>query len=171
MRSILSLISLFLFVLIVSAPAQAQVEAGAAWQVLRYDISASVQADRSLSAHAVVSVRNVGRGAGARITLRISPKAEIKAAAFNDTVASFRPSQDERANQQKVEVTLASTIAPGDSFNSPAAFVTFKRKGAVSAPRGTKGLVGVGYQKESGRNCAPRGVMAASPLFSATGKV
>jgi hypothetical protein len=32
-------------------------------------------------------------------------------------VASFRPSQDERANQQKVEVTLASTIAPGDSFN------------------------------------------------------
>jgi tetratricopeptide (TPR) repeat protein len=117
MKSILSLIGLFLFVLVLSAPAQAQAEPGAAWQVLRYDISASVQADRSLSAHAVVSVRNIGRGAGARITLRISPKAEIKAAAVNDAVASFRPSQDERTSQQKVEVTLASTVAPGDTFN------------------------------------------------------
>lgn len=117
MKSILSLISLFFFLLIVSAPAQAQVEAGPVWQVLRYDISASVQADRSLSAHAVISVRNIGRGAGTRITLRISPKAEIKSAAVNDAVASFRPSQDERAGQQKIEVTLASAVAAGDTFN------------------------------------------------------
>ncbi|MBV9210638.1 MAG: hypothetical protein JOZ52_08420, partial [Acidobacteria bacterium] len=117
MKSILSLIGLFLILFVPTLPARAQVEASPVWQVLRYDITASVQADRSLSAHAVISVRNVGRGAGARITLRMSPKAVIKAATFNDAVASFRPSQDERANQQKVEVTLAQTISPGDTFN------------------------------------------------------
>ncbi len=116
MKSILSLIFLFVSLVALSASAQAQVEAVAAWQVLRYDITASIQPDRSLSAHAVVSVRNIGRGAGARITLRISPKAEIKAATFNDAVASFRPSQDERTNQQKVEITLASSVAPNDTF-------------------------------------------------------
>lgn len=116
MKSILSLIGLFLFAFALPASVQAQVEAGPAWQVLRYDITVSIQPDRSVSAHAVVGVRNIGRGAGTRITLRISPKAEIKAATFNDAVASFRPSQDERANQQKIEITLASSVAPNDTF-------------------------------------------------------
>jgi hypothetical protein len=117
MKSILSLIALFLFVFPLSAAVEAQVEAGPAWQVLRYDISANVQADRSLAARTQVTVRNVGRGAGTRITLRISPKAEVKSALVNDATASFRPSPDERNNNQRIEVTLPTSVAPNDTFN------------------------------------------------------
>jgi tetratricopeptide (TPR) repeat protein len=119
MKTILFVISLFLFTLVVTASsAQAQAEASAAWQVQRYDINVSAQpADRALTARAQLAIRNVGRGTSNRITLRINPKAEIKNAFVNDATASFRPSTDTRTNLLRVEISLPAQIAPGNTFN------------------------------------------------------
>lgn len=118
MKIKLSLIALLLSIFIAPAfPAQAQGEATAAWQVARYDISASVQADRALNARALVSLRNVGRGSGSRIFLRLNQKAEVKAVTANEATASFRSSQDTQRNQQRLEITLPSPVAPGATIN------------------------------------------------------
>ena len=119
MKSKLSLISLLLFVSVAAfISAQAQAEATAAWQVVRYDITASAPgSDRNLTARAMITVRNIGRGSGSRLTLRINPKAEIKGTTANDATASFRASQDERNNLQRVEITLPASVAPGGTFN------------------------------------------------------
>ncbi len=117
MKNILTLIGLCCFILAFSVSTQAQSEPTAAWQVARYDITASTQSGRALNARAQVTVRNVGRGNGSRIFLRINPKAEIKAVTANDAVATFRVSQDTRTNQQRVEITLPAMVAPGATFN------------------------------------------------------
>lgn len=97
---------------------QAQIDAGPAWQVLRYDISASAPPTaRALVARAQIDIRNVGRGAGSRITLRINSKAEIKSATVNGASAPFRASQDVQMNQQKVEVTIPAPVAANSTFN------------------------------------------------------
>jgi hypothetical protein len=101
-----------------SLPAYTQTEPQAAWQVARYDITASpALTGRTLGGRAQVSIRNAGRGPGSRITLRINPKAEVKAVTANDAAAPFRVSQDSRTNQQRIEITLAAPVAPGGSFN------------------------------------------------------
>ncbi len=116
MKILLTLLGAFFFVCAAHTCAQAQAEPTAAWQVSRYDISAQ-PAGRALSARAQVTIRNVGRGTGTRITLRINPKAEIKAATVNDATATFRVSQDSRTNQQRVEITLPAPVAPDATFN------------------------------------------------------
>ena len=111
----------FLFLLFISLiytlPASAQDEPTAAWQVTRFDITATVPAnERALTARAQLSVRNVGRGPGTSLTLRISPKAEIKAASVGDATATFRAG-DIRNELQQVRLTLPAAVAPGASVN------------------------------------------------------
>ena len=97
--------------------AQAQADAGPTWQVLRYDISATAQPSaRVLVVHSQIAIRNVGRGSGSRLTLRINSKAEVKSATSNDVSTTFRVSPDARSNQQRIEVTLTSPVAQGSSF-------------------------------------------------------
>ncbi len=117
MRITFTLVGLFLLTVIFTSSAQAQAEPGPAWQVVRYDISASTSlTDRTLTAHAQTTVRNVGRGSGSRITLRINSKAEIKSAAAGESSSTFRVSPDARTNQQRVEVVLPSAVAPNSTF-------------------------------------------------------
>ena len=98
--------------------ARAQGDGSPAWQVVRYDITASTNpSSRALMARVQITMRNVGRGSGERVTLRINSKAEIKSATANDTATTFRVSQDAKANQQKVEVTLPVSVAPNSTFN------------------------------------------------------
>lgn len=98
--------------------ASGQVDAGPSWLVLRYDISASVtQASHTLVARAQIDIRNVGRGEGSKITLRINSKAEIKSATINGATGAFRVSQDAQRNQQRVEVTIPSPVAPNSTFS------------------------------------------------------
>ncbi|HKS30507.1 MAG TPA: tetratricopeptide repeat protein [Pyrinomonadaceae bacterium] len=93
--------------------ASAQEEARAAWQVTRFDITASVgQPDRALTARATISARNVGRGAGSTLTLRINSKAEIKQVTVNNAQASFRPSPERQANLQRVTINLPAPVQP-----------------------------------------------------------
>jgi hypothetical protein len=96
----------------------AQDEPTAAWQVTRFDITATIPAatERALTARALLTVRNIGRGAGTSLTLRINPKAEIKAASIGDATATFRAG-DIRNDLQLVRITLPTPIAPNASVN------------------------------------------------------
>jgi Tetratricopeptide repeat len=111
---ILSFISLICSI----PPAQAQDEPTAAWRVTRFDITANIPAgnERALTARAQLTVRNVGRGAGSSLTLRINPKAEIKAASVEGATAIFRAG-DIRNDLQLVRLTLPVSVAPGANVN------------------------------------------------------
>ncbi|MDT4898728.1 MAG: hypothetical protein QOH25_3805 [Acidobacteriota bacterium] len=111
---ILSFISL-----IYSIPfAHAQDEQTAAWRVTRFDITAALPSanERALTARAQLTVRNVGRGAGSSLTLRLNPKAEIKAASVEGATAIFRAG-DIRNDLQLVRMTLPTPVAPGGNVN------------------------------------------------------
>ncbi|HEX8773767.1 MAG TPA: tetratricopeptide repeat protein [Pyrinomonadaceae bacterium] len=96
------------------APALAQDEARAAWQVTRFDVTVNAPpTDRALTARALIRARNVGRGAGQTISLRLSTKAEIKAASVNDATATFRSTPESRGNLQRVTVNIPTSVAPG----------------------------------------------------------
>lgn len=110
---------LILVSLIYSTPAaRAQDEPTAAWQVTRFDITASVPVagERALAARAQLVVRNVGRGAGSSLTLRINPKAEIKGASIGEATATFRAG-DIRNDLQLVRLTLPTPVAPGATIS------------------------------------------------------
>lgn len=114
MKLLRSLLAIHLALLIYPlTAAHAQEEPGAAWQITRFDITVNASPnDRALTIRALVTARNVGRGAGGTITLRVSPKAEIKAASINEATANFRAGEV-RNNLQPVRVTLPAPVAAG----------------------------------------------------------
>ncbi len=111
-RILLAVLSTTVFCLLLST-ATAQEEARAAWQVTNFDIKANVQqGDRTLAAIAVLSLRNVGKGAGSSVSFRISSKASVKAVTVSGATGSFRALPESRGNLQRVTATLPSPIAP-----------------------------------------------------------
>jgi len=106
---------LFLGVLLpVGTPAQE--EARAAWQVTNFDVTVNnLGTDRALSARAVLALRNIGRGAGSTLTLRINSKAEIKSVTVGSATAGHRSLPEPRGNAQRITITLPSTIAPNET--------------------------------------------------------
>jgi Tfp pilus assembly protein PilF len=100
------------------APACAQDEARAAWVVTRFDITVNASpSDRALNTRALVKVRNVGRGPGQTISLRLSSKAEIKTATVNDAPATFRSTNESRGNLQRVAINMPVPAAPDTTVN------------------------------------------------------
>lgn len=99
--------------------ARAQDTALAAWQVARFDITATLPsatagaAERALTGRAVLTARNVGRAAGRSFTIRTSGRAEIKAVTVGGTTATFRQSTDDRTKLLRVTITLPGAVAPG----------------------------------------------------------
>lgn len=107
------LITLFLL----SSVTPAQEEARAAWQITNFDISANVQqAERTLSAVAILSASNVGRGTGASFTFRIATKASIKSVAVGGVTANFRTVPESYGNLQRVTATLPTSVPAGGSL-------------------------------------------------------
>lgn len=93
--------------------ASAQDEPRAAWQVTRFDINVDAPgADRDLKANSRLTIRNVGKGAGSILSLRLNPKAEVKEISVNGAAATFRSSAEPRGNLQRVSINLPSPIAP-----------------------------------------------------------
>ena len=107
------LTTLFLF----SSVVQTQEEARAAWQITNFDISANVQqAERTLSAVAILNATNVGRGTGSSFTFRIANKAIIKSVTIGGATANFRTVPESYGNLQRVTVTLPNSIASGGTL-------------------------------------------------------
>lgn len=92
--------------------ALAQDEARAAWQITNFDVTASMQ-ERTLSAVAILSATNVGRGTGSSFTFRINNKAVIKTASVAGASANFRTVPETYGGLQRITVTLASPVASG----------------------------------------------------------
>jgi hypothetical protein len=112
-----------LLLLVITFPglssAQAQDEPRAAWQATGFDITVNnLGAERALSAKASVTVRNVGRGAGSTLSLRINSKAEIKSITIGGAAASYRSLPEPRGGAQRLTITLAKALAPNDSVTA-----------------------------------------------------
>lgn len=86
-----------------SVIAQDEVRAAAAWQVKSYDITATVpQADRNLTAKAVLNIQNVGNAAGSRLTLRIGSTATVSAVTVNGNAATFTKGEEKLGGTQQM---------------------------------------------------------------------
>jgi tetratricopeptide (TPR) repeat protein len=98
--------------------ARGQDEARAAWQVTNFDLAvSSLSTERALNTHAVVSLRNVGRGAGSSVSLRLNAKAEIKAVSVGGVAAAYRATPEARGGALRISVTLPAGVAPKESVD------------------------------------------------------
>jgi hypothetical protein len=96
-----------------------QDEPRAAWQVTNFDITVNNPGvERSLNARAIVTLRNVGRGAGSTLSLRINSKAEIKSVTVGSATAGFRSTPETRGGAQRFTITLPTAIAPNDNVSA-----------------------------------------------------
>src|SRR5438105_4437257 len=97
----------------------AQDEARAAWQVTSFDITVdNLRAERALNARATVSVRNVGRGSGTTLSLRINSKAEIKSVSMGAATGSFKTSAEARGGAQRLTINLPKSVEPNESISA-----------------------------------------------------
>jgi len=104
--------------------AGAQDEPRAAWAISSYDITVpGVGTDRALNARATITARNIGRGAGSTLTVRINSAAEIKSVTIGSATATYQARPDARGNSQRgasqrVTITLPSPVAPNQTVVS-----------------------------------------------------
>jgi hypothetical protein len=117
-KRILIVVSL-LCVLVSAILVSAQDEPRAAWQATNFDITVNnLGAERALNARAIVTLRNVGRGSGSTLSLRISTKAEIKSLSVGGATAAYRALPEPRGGAQRLTITLPATVAPNGSVTA-----------------------------------------------------
>src|SRR6266404_5394608 len=105
-----------LSVLFLPIVVSAQDEPRAAWQATNFDITVNnLGAERALNARAVVALRNVGRGAGSTLSLRLNSKAEIKSVSVGSTTAAYRSLPEPRGGAQRLTITLPNASAPNET--------------------------------------------------------
>ena len=102
--------------------AQDESRASKTWEVQKYDITATLpqtETDRNLTTRAVLSLKNVSGSVGSRLTLRISPNAEITAVKVNDAIADFSKGEEKVGGNntlQRILVRLPA-IQPNQTFS------------------------------------------------------
>lgn len=102
--------------------AQDESRASKTWEVQKYDVTATLpqsETDRNLTARAVLTLKNVGGSAASRLTLRISPNAEVSAVKVNDATADFSKGEekiDGNNSLQRILVRLPS-IQPNQNLS------------------------------------------------------
>jgi hypothetical protein len=95
MQKLFILATLFLYSL--CAQAQDDTRVSATWQVVKYDITATVpqsDTDRNLSARAKLDLKNVSPRPASTLTLRISPSAEVSSFSINGTATEFTKAEE-----------------------------------------------------------------------------
>jgi tetratricopeptide (TPR) repeat protein len=102
--------------------AQDESRASITWQVQKYDITATLpqaETERNLTVKAVLNLKNVSSGAASRLTLRISPNAEISAVRVNDAATDFSKAEekiDASRTLQRIVVRVPS-VQPNATFS------------------------------------------------------
>ncbi|MGI8640962.1 MAG: tetratricopeptide repeat protein [Pyrinomonadaceae bacterium] len=102
--------------------AQDESRASITWQMQKYDITATLpqtETDRNLNVKAILNLKNVSSSAAARLTLRISEKAEISDVKVNGATGDFSKGVeriDASRNLQRAIVRLPS-IAPNGTIS------------------------------------------------------
>src|SRR5215471_7763388 len=121
MRPISRFVVLFSLVscLAIFTSTRAQDEPRAAWLVTGFDITIpNLGAERALSARATIAARNVGRGAGSTLTIRINSKAEIKSITVGSATATYQARPEPRGNSQRITINLPASVAPGQTVQA-----------------------------------------------------
>jgi hypothetical protein len=118
-RNLILILVCLLIVWLSPVAACAQDEPRAAWQATNFDITVNnLGAERALNARAMVTLRNVGRGAGSSLSLRLNAKAEIKSLSIGGATAAYRSLPEPRGGAQRLTITLAGAIAPNDTVTA-----------------------------------------------------
>lgn len=114
------IINFLLFTSFYNGFAQVDNRVGLTWQVLKYDITATLSnndADRNLTAKAVLNLKNATKSSASKLTLRISENAEITSVKVNGAAADFSKGLPEKIdnsrNLQRISVNLPSVAANG----------------------------------------------------------
>lgn len=87
------------------------------WEVRKYDVTATLpqtETDRYLNVKSVLELKNVGGTVGSRLTLRISPNAEVSAVKVNNQTADFSKGEEKiggNRSLQRILVRLPSVQA------------------------------------------------------------
>ncbi len=91
------------------------------WEVQKYDITATLpnsETDRNLTVKAVLTLKNVSSSAGSRLTLRISPDAEVSAVKVNDATADFTKGEEKIDTESLQRIVLKIPLTqPNQTFN------------------------------------------------------
>ena len=115
-------LQLFIIILLSIAPqTRAQTEGIVAWQVTRFDVTATLPAagapERTLTCRALLTARNIGNGTGRTFTVRLNPAAEITAVMVGDATATFTKREDQRTRTLSATINLPTPYQPGASVN------------------------------------------------------
>jgi len=125
-----------------SISSQAQDEPRAAWSITAYDINvAPIGSERALSARATITARNVGRGAGSTLTVRINSTAEIKSVTVGSGPATYQSRPEPRGSAQRVTINLPASVASNQSITA-----TIDYRFAVATNSGAAALSPAGSQ-------------------------
>jgi Tfp pilus assembly protein PilF len=144
-RAVKLLLLTFCLLPLCVARAQQPAEGTPAWQVLQYDINVNAGGasgvERALVARAVLSVRNVGTGAGRTLTVRINPDAKIESVSIGSEAARFTSGKDARTKLQTAQLALPASIAPGGTLTA-----TFDYRIPVAENSGVASITSEGLQ-------------------------
>ena len=102
--------------------AQDEARVSATWQVVKYDITATLpqsESERYLSARAKLDLKNVSARPATTLTLRISPAAEISAFTINGTATEFTKGEEKvgTGSLQRIVVRMP-TVQPGGALSA-----------------------------------------------------
>lgn len=102
--------------------AQDESRASKTWEVQKYNIAASLpqsENDRYLAVKAVLNLKNVSSGAASRLTLRISPRAEVSAVKVNDANADFTKGEENIGGSRSLQriVVRVPSIQPNANIS------------------------------------------------------
>ncbi len=136
------------FIMLFGAVAiNAQSRLSLTWEVLKYDINATLpqnfSSDRDLDVKANLTLKNISKSSANSITMRISEQAEISSVQINGTSEEFRKSEEKiggNKNLQKI-ATRISSVSPNQTVS-----VSVEYKIKVTSNNGLNALSPVNSQ-------------------------
>ncbi|MDQ3134122.1 MAG: hypothetical protein M3Q76_04840, partial [Acidobacteriota bacterium] len=169
----LRLVSLLIFFFqLLTVIVRPQDEPRAAWQVLRYEINATLPsataAERTLAARAVLSLRNIGQGAGRTLTTRINPAVEVISVSVGEQPARFLMRDESRTRLRTAIITLPAAIAPGQTMSAAIEYkllVTENTGTAAVSVEGSQFLPLASWYPTPNSPFSPRGTDTAPVLL------
>ena len=133
--------------LLLSNQILAQDEARAAWQVTNFDVSVNnLGSERALNARAAITLRNVGRGSGSTLTVRINSQAEIKSIMVGGATAGYRSLPDPRASSQRISAQRVTINLPAAIGPNQTVIATIDYRMPVDENSGVAAISTVGSQ-------------------------
>ncbi|MBA2619939.1 MAG: hypothetical protein H0U87_01925 [Acidobacteria bacterium] len=145
-KSSIIFFAFLLFIFAHSVLAQDETRASKTWEVRKYDLTATLpqsETDRSLTARAVLNLRNVSSKTASTLTLRISPNAEVSGVKINNAAADFTKDEEKIGSGGTLQKIVVRLPAVQPNANLTAA-VDYKL--TVKENSGLNALLPVGSQ-------------------------